>query len=107
VIFSEINPSLSYLFFPEIQPMNVIPGEMMSLEYLGGRITVHPDICNGHPTIRGMRITVETVLGFLSAGDSPEEILRQYPSLEAADIDACLRFAADLMSRRYSLQGVA
>ena len=73
------------------------------LEYLNGYITVNPDICNGHPTIRGLRITVETVLGFLSAGESQEEILRQYPSLDSADIDACLRFASELMARRYSL----
>lgn len=77
------------------------------LEYLDGRITVHPDICNGHPTVRGMRITVETVLGFLGAGETREELLRQYPSLEPADIEACLRFAADLMAHRYTLRGVA
>ena len=77
------------------------------LEYLDGRITVHPDLCNGHPTIRGLRITVETILGFLSVGESQEEILRQYPSLEPADIDACLRFAAELMAHRYTLQRVA
>jgi len=87
--------------------MSTAPGTMTSLEYLGGRITVHPDICNGHPTIRGLRITVETVLGFLSAGDSQAEILDQYPSLEPEDIDACLRFAAELMAHRYTLQGVA
>jgi uncharacterized protein (DUF433 family) len=40
----------------------------------GGRITIDPDICNGRPVIRGMRITVETVLGYLSAGDTAEEI---------------------------------
>jgi uncharacterized protein (DUF433 family) len=78
-----------------------------SIQYSDGRITVHPDICNGRPTIRGLRITVETVLGFLSAGESTAEILRQYPSLEPADIEACLRFAADLMAHRYILQRVA
>ena len=77
------------------------------LSYLDGRITVDPDICNGRPTIRGLRITVETVLGFLSAGESRSEILEQYPSLAAEDIDACLRFAADMMSHRYTLQRVA
>jgi uncharacterized protein (DUF433 family) len=77
------------------------------LSYLDGRITVDPDLCNGRPTIRGLRITVETILGFLSAGESPAEILEQYPSLEAEDIDACLRFAADMMSHRYTLQHVA
>jgi uncharacterized protein (DUF433 family) len=61
------------------------------------RITIDPDICNGRPVIRGPRITVETVLGFLSAGDTPEEILEQYPMLEAEDIPACL--ASDRMHR--------
>jgi len=50
---------------------------------------VNLDLCNGRPTIRGLHITVETVLGFLSAGESTDEILPQYPSLEVADIDAC------------------
>lgn len=77
------------------------------LTYLDGRITVDPDLCNGRPTIRGLRITVETVLGFLGAGESAAEILDQYPSLDAQDIDACLRFAAELMSHRYSLKHVA
>jgi uncharacterized protein (DUF433 family) len=62
--------------------------------HLDGRITIDPDICNGRPVIRGLRITVETVLGFLSAGDTPEEILQQYPMLESEDIPACLAFAA-------------
>ncbi len=71
-----------------------------TLEFLDGRITVHPDRCNGKPTIRGLRIAVETVLGLLSAGESFEEILRQYPSLELADIDACLRFADETLAYR-------
>jgi uncharacterized protein (DUF433 family) len=77
------------------------------LEYLGGRITVHPDLCNGKPTIRGKRLTVQTVLEFLAAGESREEILRQYPFLEPEDIDACLRFAARLMEHQYSLKMTA
>jgi uncharacterized protein (DUF433 family) len=77
------------------------------LVYLGGRITVHPDLCNGKPTIRGKRITAQTILEFLAAGESREEILRQYPSLEPADIDACLQFAALLMERQYSLKMTA
>lgn len=56
----------------------------------GSRITTDPDVCNGKPAIRGMRVTVATILEFLRAGDSPEEILRQFPSLEPEDIDACL-----------------
>lgn len=71
------------------------------------RITINPDVCNGKPTIRGMRITVESVLDYLSAGESPEEILRQHPMLEPEDISACLAFANRLMSHRYSLKETA
>lgn len=72
-----------------------------------GRITINPAVCNGKPTIRGKRITVQTILEFLSAGENREEILRQYPSLEAEDIDACLTFAADLMGHSYVIKMIA
>ena len=68
------------------------------------RITIDSDICNGKPTIRGLRITVQTVLEFLSAGEEPAEILRQYPSLELEDIRACLSAAARLMEHQYVIQ---
>ena len=71
------------------------------------RITVDNNVCNGKPTIRGKRITVQTILEFLSAGDSREEILKQYPTLVSEDIDACLRFAADLMGHQYSIRSIA
>lgn len=58
------------------------------------RISVDPEVCNGKPTIRGKRITAQTILELLGAGEDREEILRQYPSLEPEDIDACLAFAA-------------
>lgn len=57
---------------------------------LEDRITIDPEICNGKPIVRGKRIAVQTILGFLDAGESREEILRQFPSLEPEDIDACL-----------------
>jgi len=68
------------------------------------RITVDPALCNGKPTIRGMRITVQTVLEYLSAGESREEILRQFPMLEPEDISASLAFATRLMEHRYSVK---
>ncbi|MGH1363862.1 MAG: DUF433 domain-containing protein [Calditrichia bacterium] len=71
------------------------------------RITVDPQICNGKPTIRGKRITVQTILEYLSSGDTAEEILEQYPSLEAEDIFACLRFASNLMGRGYVIKQTA
>jgi uncharacterized protein (DUF433 family) len=66
---------------------------MNATNFINGRITIDPDLCNGKPTLRGKRITVQTILGFLSAGETSEEILNQYPSLEAEDINACLVFA--------------
>ena len=77
------------------------------MEYLLNRITVDQNICNGKPTIRGKRITVQTILEFLSAGDSSDEILKQYPSLEQEDINACLRFAAELMNHQFSVKAMA
>ncbi len=71
------------------------------------RITIDPDVCNGKPAIRGMRITVESILDYLSAGETPEAILGQYPMLEPEDISACLAFASRLMNRRYSVKETA
>jgi uncharacterized protein (DUF433 family) len=75
--------------------------------FLDGRITIDPNVCNGKPTIRGKRIAAQTVLEFLGAGETTEEILRQYPSLDLDDIRACLQFAALLMDKRYDLSKVA
>ena len=72
-------------------------------EISSGRITLDPAVCNGRPTIRGTRITVQTVLEFLSAGENREEILHQYPSLEPEDIDACLELAARSASEALDL----
>ncbi|MFC2100841.1 DUF433 domain-containing protein [Bacteroidota bacterium] len=77
------------------------------MENYRNRITIDENICNGKPTIRGKRITVNTILEFLSAGDSSEEILKQYPSLEKEDITACLKFAADLMNKNFIIKPVA
>lgn len=77
------------------------------MEYITDRITLDDNICNGKPTIRGTRITVETILDFLSAGDSENEILYQYPTLELEDIKASLKFAAGLMKRNFSIKTVA
>ncbi|MGQ0542926.1 MAG: DUF433 domain-containing protein [Blastocatellia bacterium] len=70
------------------------------------RITIDEDVCNGKPTIRGKRITVQTVLEFLGAGETVDEILYQYPSLEKEDIAACLQFASSLMDRNFVIRSV-
>ncbi|MBR8832605.1 MAG: DUF433 domain-containing protein [Stigonema ocellatum SAG 48.90 = DSM 106950] len=71
------------------------------------RISIHPDICNGRPQIANTRITVQTVMEFLGAGDSIEEILEEYPSLSREDIYACMQFAAKLMANHYEVRKVA
>ena len=71
------------------------------------RVTIDPDVCNGKPVIRGMRITVESILDYLSAGETPETILREYPMLEREDIAAGLAFASRLMRHRYSIKETA
>ncbi len=73
------------------------------MKYITERITIDENLMDGKPTIRGMRITVQTILEFLSAGDSAEEILSQYPSLEKEDINECIKFAAMLMGNNYSI----
>jgi uncharacterized protein (DUF433 family) len=74
---------------------------------LSDRITIDQNICNGKPVIRGKRITVQTIIEFLSAGETNEEILKQYPSLEQEDIKACLLFASKIMDRNYILKNVS
>ena len=58
-------------------------------------ITIEPGKRSGKPCIRGMRITVADVLGYLAAGMSEDEVLRDFPYLTRDDIRACLAFAAD------------
>ncbi len=58
------------------------------------RITVDPGVCGGRPTLRGMRIRVRDVLELLASGASREDILADFPLLEAGDIAAALEFAA-------------
>ncbi|MEM1327890.1 MAG: DUF433 domain-containing protein [Bacteroidota bacterium] len=77
------------------------------MQYIADRITLDERLCNGKPTIRGKRITVQTILEFLSAGEEKEKILYQYPSLEVEDITACLKFTAALMNRNYTIKNVA
>ena len=60
------------------------------------RITVDPTICTGKPCIRGLRFPVSRLLGLLASGETKETILKSYPYLEAADIDAALSYAAYL-----------
>jgi len=59
-----------------------------------GRIIRDPGICGAEPVFRGTRVTLRTVLASLADGDSAEEILADFPSLKAEDIQAAIAFAA-------------
>lgn len=58
------------------------------------RITHNPNVMGGKPCIRGMRVTVGTIVGLIAAGHSTQDVLRMYPYLEAADISEALSYAA-------------
>jgi uncharacterized protein (DUF433 family) len=53
-----------------------------------------PVICGGQPTLRGTRVLLRTVLGYLSQGESTAIILRDFPSLTEDHVRACIAFAA-------------
>ena len=65
-------------------------------------ITIEPGKRSGKPCIRGLRITVYDVLGYMAAGMSQEEILADFPDLKETDILACLAYAADA-ERRFEI----
>ena len=58
------------------------------------RITFDPEVMGGKPCIRGMRVTVGTLVGLVAAGRARDEILNLYPYLEAEDIIQALTYAA-------------
>jgi uncharacterized protein (DUF433 family) len=58
------------------------------------RIMMNPDVMGGRPCIRGLRVTVGVIVGLLASGRSREEVLKAYPYLEDADIQAALAYAA-------------
>jgi uncharacterized protein (DUF433 family) len=66
-------------------------------------IVIDPGVCNGRPVVRGTRITVQTVLEFLAAGDSIEDVLAEYPTLNRANVQACLDYAARMMGNHFSV----
>ncbi|HEX4809661.1 MAG TPA: DUF433 domain-containing protein [Bryobacteraceae bacterium] len=65
------------------------------------RITIEPGKRGGQPCIRGIRITVDDVLGWLAAGMTEDEILSDHPDLEKADFPAIYHFAASATRRQY------
>ena len=65
-----------------------------------GRIAVNPEVMVGKPVVRGTRIPVELVLGFLSANPDLGELLQAYPHLTVDDVKACLAYARMVVHRQ-------
>ena len=74
---------------------------MTSTELLQ-RIVVDPQICFGKPTIRGHRIWVSLVLGYIAEGWSPEQVVEEYPGIEIDDVRACVAYGARLAAVRFA-----
>jgi uncharacterized protein (DUF433 family) len=64
------------------------------------RITHDPAVMGGKPCVRGMRVTVGTIVGLLASGEPREAILHAYPYLEPADLDEALAYAAWRLQER-------
>jgi uncharacterized protein (DUF433 family) len=71
------------------------------------RTVMDTGICNRRPVIRGTRITAQTVLEFLGAGDGIGEVLEAYPTLTRDDLLVCLRYSSRLMGHHFVIKQVA
>jgi uncharacterized protein (DUF433 family) len=65
------------------------------------RITVDPLICHGQACVKGTRVMVSVILDNLAAGETVEQILQSYPTLQREDLQAALSYASELAQERY------
>lgn len=73
----------------------------LTREALLKRIWIDPERCGGRPCIRGHRIWVSLILDLLASGATVRQILRDYPGLVEADIQACVAYGAEMSNERY------
>jgi uncharacterized protein (DUF433 family) len=66
------------------------------------RITINPEIAHGNPMIRNKRYTVEGLPEYLAAGDTIDDLLREFPDLEKEDFQACLQYAVLNLKQKIS-----
>lgn len=72
------------------------------MDPLLSRIVIDPAICHGKPVIRGLRYPVESILEYLAAGDTFDDLLAEFPDLEREDLLACLSYAATTLKLKSS-----
>lgn len=73
----------------------------MNRNELLARISINPNACFGKPCILGHRIWVSLILDCLASGMTIQEVLKEYPELEEADIFACIAYGAEMARERY------
>jgi uncharacterized protein (DUF433 family) len=73
----------------------------MTRDQLLARISIDPNVCFGKPCIRGHRIWVSLILDLLADGMTVEEIIGEYPTLQAEDIRACVAYGAEMARERF------
>ena len=73
----------------------------MTREELLSRISVDPKVCFGKPCVKGTRLWVSLILDLLASGATFEEVLGEYPGLEAEDIRACIAWGAEMPRERF------
>jgi uncharacterized protein (DUF433 family) len=84
-----------------------LKGRIRTMSPVEKRIVIDPKICNGRPVIRGTRITAQSVLEMMGAGDSIEEVLAAYPTLSRPDVLACLLMSSQLLGHNFKLETVS
>ena len=78
-------------------------GDTLRVVSLLDRITIDAEVCHGAPTVRGLRYPVEMIVGLLASGMTTDEVLADYPDLEADDVLASLEYAALITRTRSSV----
>lgn len=73
----------------------------MNREELLARISIDPNVCFGKPCIKGHRIWVSLILDFLASGWKAQDVLREYPGIEEADVLACIAYGAEMARERF------
>lgn len=81
----------------------LLPGLPLVFINMLDRIKIDPQVCEGKPTIRGMRITVEFVLKLLGDGYTADDIVSEYPELEREDVYQAAKYGAWLASDKSSI----
>lgn len=71
------------------------------------RIDIKQEVQGGRPIIKGTRITVKTVLEYVAAGESTDNIVRHFPPITKEDIMACVAFAAKMLEKDFTIKELA